>query len=396
MVDGKYLIPIEDYRFVLKSEKINSIARLVKLDIPTVPFPHLLLPKSFEFYLKNKELASQAEQGLEILFNKLQKANYTVTVRPSIFAEIPGVEFIVANRLNLPTFKEMIQAITDGYDKIIRKFKRLKEIEFAYLIQGFYTANKAGAVFSNDGLGNIHIEAAFGESTNIFTRGRVTPDVYKIDKKTGKIKGKHIAEKDFTLTLSESGLRKIKLSDEERTKPVFTDKEIKKIYQYALRMEKKHGSQEIECAVLRTGEIIFQSARGSQIKKQKKPIVSTKNIPIFLRKVKGEIIYIHDIQELTNYRSYLSEVATLNALQAGHKMSEKFIVVTDNLNIDFITKLVYRFKPKAVILTQGSLTAHAVTILREARLPSVLANEFKISQQKFVEIKENGEINCYS
>ena len=383
MVDGKYLIPIEDYRFVLKSEKINSIARLVKLDIPTVPFPHLLLPKSFEFYLKNKELASQAEQGLEILFNKLQKANYTVTVRPSIFAEIPGVEFIVANRLNLPTFKEMIQAITDGYDKIIRKFKRLKEIEFAYLIQGFYTANKAGAVFSNDGLGNIHIEAAFGESTNIFTRGRVTPDVYKIDKKTGKIKEKHIAYKDFTLTPSESGLRKIKLSDEERTKPVFTDKEIKKIYQYALRMEEKYGSQEIECAVLRTGELIFQSARNSQIKKQKSSSISTKNIPIFLKKVKGEIIYIHDIQELTNYRSC-------------HKMSEKFIVVTDNLNIDFITKLVYRFKPKAVILTQGSLTAHAVTILREARLPSVLANEFKISQQKFVEIKENGEINCYS
>lgn len=372
MVGNWYLIPVKEYRFDLKSEKINSIARLVKLGIPTVPFPHVFLSNAYKFYLKNKKLPPQAEQELKAFFNKLQKNSYTAAVRPSIFAKIPGVEFIIANKINLPTSEEMIQAITDGYEKIINQFNQSEKIEFAYLLQGFYTANKAGVVFSDDGSGNVHIEGAFGEHTWLITRGEVKPDIYRIDKKTGKIKVKKIAEKDITLEPLKSGLRKVKLKGKERTKPVFTNQELRKIYQYALRMEKEYGPQEIECAVLRSGEVIFQSSRNSQIKKKKIALKPTKNIPIFLKDVKGRLLWVRE-------------------LKGKLDLKEK-IVITDNLDIDFITKLVYRFKPRGVILTRGSLTAHAVTILREAKVPSVLASGLKIDRQKFAEIKSSGEV----
>lgn len=370
---GRYLIDIKDYQLELKSEKINSIARLVKLGIPTVPFPHLLLPESFKFYLKKKKLAHQAEEELKVLFGKLQKAGYTAVVRPSIFAKTPGFEFIVSNRVNLPTFKEVIQAITKGYDKVIKESPQPEKIEFAYLIHGFYTASKAGVVYSEDGLGNVHIEGAFGEHTRVITRAKVQPDIYKVDKKTGQIKEKKISEKDFTLEPSKTGLQKVKLRGEERTKPVFTDQEIKKIYQYALAMEKEYGPQEIECAILRSGEIIFQDSRDSQIKKQKR-VLATKNIPIFLREVGGEVVYISQLRKKMDLRQK--------------------IVITDNLDIDFITKLVHQFKPRGMILTRGSLTCHAVTILREAKIPSVLSAGLKFTDQGFAEIKQNGEIYC--
>ena len=378
MVGQAYLIPLQSYQFDLRSEKVNSIARLVELNIPTVPLPHVLLPSSFEFYRQNKKLAPQVESELAGFFSILQKAGYPATVRPSIFADIPGAGFIVANNVNLPALAEIKSAIMAGYDKVIKEFGQAVKIEFAHLIYGFYTASKAGVLYTEDGLGNVHLEAAFGEHTRLITRAEIQPDIYKINKKTNRVVEKKISEKEFTLKPSASGLEKIKLVGEERTKSVFTDQEIKRIYEYALRMEKEHGPQEIEAAVLRTGEIIFQDARRLDIKKQS-GAVSSQNIPIYLplQSIKGKI------KKLTNYHSC-------------HKMSQGWIVVTDNLEIDFITKLVHQFKPKGVILTRGSLTAHAVTILREAKIPSVLAQDLKTNHYQFCEIKANGEINCYS
>lgn len=369
-----YLIDIKDYQFDLNSEKVNSIARLVKLKIPTVPLPHVLLPKSFGFYRQHGQLPTEALKELRIVFDKLQQAGYPATVRPSIFADIPGAEFIVANQVNLPSLKQTEEAIIAGYKKIIKEFGRSEKIEFAYLLQGFYTANKAGVVYSEDGDGNVHISAAFGEHTWVITRAEVQTDVYKIDKQTDQIKEKKIATKEFSLEPSESGLKRVKLRGNERTKSVFTEEEVEEIYQYALKMEKEHGPQEIECAVLRSGELIFQSARDSRVKKI--DAVAIKNVPIFLQAVGGEMVQ-------------------LDQLKKDLSLSDK-IVVTDNLDIDFITRLVYRFKPKAVVLTRGSLTAHAVTILREAKIPSILAVGLKTDDHRFCRIKKNGEVNCYS
>jgi len=369
----EFLIDLKQYQFNLKSEKINSIARLVKLGIPTVPYPHGLLPSTFEFYLKDKTLPEPAIQQLKRVFQKIKKAGYNLTIRPSIFTpKSRAFEFVVPNNVNLPTVEDSLEAIISGYDRVIKKSNQLKLIEFAYLIQGFYTANKAGVLYSEDGLGNLHLEGVFGEHTRLITREGMTPDVYKINKKTGEVIEKQIVKKEFTLEPSKKGLRKVRLKKEERIKPVFTNQEIKKIYQYALRMEKEYGPQEIECAVLRTREVIFQSARDSQIRKQKLAPIATKNIPIFAGKVQGRIIFLRKVEK-------------------GEILIDK-IVITDNLGIDFITKLTLNSKPKGVILTRGSLTAHAVTILREAKIPSVLARNLNLKNKECAEIKNGGEI----
>jgi len=127
--------------------------------------------------------------------------------------------------------------------------------------------------------------------------------------------------------------------------------------------------------------LIFQSSRNSQVKIQPKQALS-QNIPIFFRPVQGKLIYLHNLRELN----------LLTKRGQGRILSKDLIVATDNLDIEFITNLVYKMKPKGVILTRGSLTAHAVTILREAKITSILAKGFKLNQKRFVKIRTNGEI----
>jgi len=359
------------YHFNYNSEKINSIARLTKLGIPTVPYPHFLTQEAYLFYLKNRSFPKEAIKGLRAVFQEIKKHGYTIAVRPSIFAlNIPGFEFIVPNKINLPTFKEVKTAIIEGYEKIITVAKNPEDIEFVYIIQGFYTSNRCGLAQSEDGTNHIHIEAAFGEHSMVITRGEVQPDIYKFDKSTGEIIVREVADKNFTLEPSKTGLVKVPLPSSERKRQVLNKDEIKTLTDYALRMEKKYGPQEIEWAVLRTGQLIFQSTRNAKIKKLKG--IPTKNIPIFSGKAEGELIFLRKFED-------------------GQNLTGK-IVVTDNLNIDFMTNLTYKTRPDGVVLTQGSLTAHATTIIREAKIPSVLAQGFKIKNQKYIEIKENGEL----
>lgn len=354
-----------------KSEKINSLARLTELQIPTVPFPHYLKQDSYLHYFHRQEFDPLAIKELKEVFGKIKTAGYNLTVRPSVFVpDIPGFEFIVPNAVNIPTFTEFIKAIKTGYNQMIAHAKRPEIVEFIYIIQGFYTSNRCGLAQTEDGTNHVHIEAAFGEHSMVITRGQVKPDIYKVNKNTGQILIKEIAEKEFTLEPSKTGLVKVPLSEGERKRQILNKDEIKTLANYALKMEKEHGPQEIEWAVLRTGRLIFQATRDANLKKFKK--TPAKNYPIFPKNIEGEIVRLE------------------NSIPKD-SLSKK-IVVTCSLDIDFITNLTFRNKPAGIILTHGSLTAHAVTIIREAKIPSVLAKGLDFKGKKYVEVKENGEV----
>lgn len=382
-----FISPLEKYQSNFrsyKSEKINSLARLTDLHIPTVPLPHYLKQDSYLYYVHRNELNPVAVEELKKLFKKIKSAGYNLTIRPSVFVpEVPGFEFIVPNAVNIPDFNELLKAIKTGYGKMIAETKRPEIVEFVYVIQGFYTSNRCGLAQTDDGRDYVHIEAAFGEHSMVITRGQVKPDIYKFNKKSGEIIIQEIAEKEFTLEPSKTGLIKVPLTGKERKRQVLNRDEIKTLVKYALLMDEAYGPQEIEWAVLRTGQIIFQATRNANLQKFKK--APTKNYPIFPKNVKGKLV------------SLLSETRG-QELKKHLNLAGK-IVITNNLDIDFITNLTSKKKPAGIILTRGSLTAHAVTIIREAKIPSVLAkdlifenNQSFSANKKFAEIKEDGEI----
>jgi len=70
------------------------------------------------------------------------------------------------------------------------------------------------------------------------------------------------------------------------------------------------------------------------------------------------------------------------------------IIVTNNYDIQFITMLVHKHKPKAVISLQGTVTSHASTILRESKVVSYIIKTFSIPNNSTISIKKNGETIC--
>ncbi|MEN8253687.1 MAG: PEP-utilizing enzyme, partial [Patescibacteria group bacterium] len=71
---------------------------------------------------------------------------------------------------------------------------------------------------------------------------------------------------------------------------------------------------------------------------------------------------------------------------------QKKIVITNNLNVAFINKLAFLHRPRAIIITKGSVTSHAATVLREAKITTVYIRNISIDDDVKVKIDESGNI----
>lgn len=367
----EFLIGIYNYNFDLNSSKITGIAKLVRLGIPTVPDSFILVPEVFKHFLKHKELPEKAIKELKEVFNKFRKNGDTLTIRPSIFSQNePGLELSVRNSVNISTFENVKETVINGYETIKKLSKNPKVVEFAFIIYPFYTSDRCGLLHIEKDSNLIHIEAVFGEHTKLITRGLADPDIYEINKKSLDILSKKIVKKDISLGTIDNGLDFMKLPEEESLKSVLNDSQIKELASYAIKIERVYGSQEIEWAVLRTGELIIQEVRDLHVE-QKPKILS--NITV---------LYPGELEE---------EAFEVEKLTRKAKFKGK-IIVTGNLGVEFITELTHKVKPGAVILTRGSIATHAVNILRKARIPTMIYKGFSVNDGQKVEISKDGFI----
>ncbi len=366
----QYIQPLAEYRFNLKSKKLEGLARLIKLNIPTVANPFVVLPKLYLEFLNTKKLSPSAVFELESIFNSIKQSS-CITLRNSIYEEgNPGISFILHNTVNIKDFSIFIKKITQGFKKAIRAAHNPKNVEFSYLIQSFYSSEKAGILLSNNGQNRIFLQAILGQHTDLLLRGDLMPDVYLIEKKTYRISSKNIAKKEFRIKKLSSGIKKIRVKKTEQDKSVLKDDQVTSIAKLSQIVEKAFGPQEMEWAVLDTGRIIFQETRDLPLSQKIK------------FRSKAEIIFPANVE---------GRVIKLTGLPKSRSISDK-IVFTNNLNIAFINKLAFFYRPKAVILTRGSLTSHAATILRESRITTLLIQDINLPDGQKIKINKEGEI----
>ena len=367
----QFLVGIQDYDFELNSANITGIAKMSRLGIPTVPDFFVMLPDVYKYFLKKNRLPEKAVNELKEIFIKIRKNGDTLSVRPSIFSlDEPGLGLSVSNTINISTFDRVKESIVNGYKIVKDTSKNPNDVEFAVIIYPFYTSNKCGLLHIERNSEMIHIESVFGEHTKLITRGVIEPDVYEVEKENLDIVSKKILKKDVTLKKTENGLEYVKLSDREAMKAVLSDKQIKELVKHAKKLEKVYGSQELEWAVLRNGKIIIQETRDLTIKKSPK---TSSNVIV---------VYPGEIEE---------DAFETREITRKEKLRDK-IVVTDNLDVGFITKLVYKVKPKAVILTRGSITTHAATILRKSKIPTIIIKGFSVTNGQKIKINKEGYV----
>ncbi len=366
MKEFKYFVDLRKVRVKVNSKKVNGILELIKEGVPTVPDPWMMKPEIYRYFLKNKKFPRDFLEELRLFLEMLKKEGKTLAYRPSVYSPTEtGLDLYVKNKINIIDLDDVKNVIITSFNSIIRAVKSPEKIEFSSLMQTFYDSDKCGLLHTTNNENNIYIEAIFGQHSNLLTREGAEYDTYEVDKKTFRIVNRDIAKKTKTLVKSKSGLIHKKLSESESAKPVLNNNQIKELAGYALKLERTYEPQEVEWAVLVSGEIIIQGTRKLEIEKFQ---MDAKIKTIYPGDIEGSVTIAKNNEDLKNI--------------------EGRILVTDNLNVGFIMKAITKQKPVGVILTKGSIMSHAATVLREMKIPSFLIQNLKIKNKERIKLEK--------
>jgi len=249
-----------------------------------------------------------------------------------------------------------------------------KKVSLAVVVQDMIDSDKSGVIFSKDpsyNNDNVHMEAVWGLGEGIVS-GKITPDIYTIDREL-KILDKKIADKKIALTRDSGGNKiEVKLKEEISKSQVLKEHEIKKLSDIAIKLEEHFKKpQDIEFAIER-GEIYIVQTR---------PITTIeKRIDKISKELNGEIILTGIAASPGIASGKIKLVETLEDLQ---KINKGDILVTKMTNPDMVVTMQ---KSAAIVTDEGGLTAHAAIVSREMGIPAI------VGTQKATAILKEGEI----
>ncbi|GAB4263353.1 MAG: phosphoenolpyruvate synthase [Candidatus Promineifilaceae bacterium] len=129
-----------------------------------------------------------------------------------------------------------------------------RDVQLSVVVQQMVMAEKSGILFTADPLtGHRHtltIDASFGLGEALVS-GLVTPDAYRVDKRTQTILSRDIADKQLAIfPVKEGGTRQEQLDDARRRQPVLSDDQILALAALGKQVEAHYGKpQDIEWAI---------------------------------------------------------------------------------------------------------------------------------------------------
>ncbi len=129
-----------------------------------------------------------------------------------------------------------------------------RDVQLSVVVQKMILSEKSGTLFTANPLtGHRHtltIDASFGLGEALVS-GLVTPDAYKVDKRTMKIIERQVSEKEVAIfPEKDGGTRQVTLDVDRRKQAALTDDQILKLAELGTKIESHYGSpQDIEWAI---------------------------------------------------------------------------------------------------------------------------------------------------
>ncbi|MFH1787567.1 MAG: phosphoenolpyruvate synthase [archaeon] len=248
-----------------------------------------------------------------------------------------------------------------------------EQASLAVVVQKMVDSDKSGVIFSKDPShknDNVVVEAVFGLGEGIVS-GRITPDNYVVSREL-EILNKKIANKKIAITRDSGGNKEIvKLREEKSNSPVLKDSEVKKLSEYAIKLEDHFQKpQDIEFAI-ENGELYIVQTR---------PITTIEKRFESSEEIKGEVI-LTGIPASPGIAS--GKIKIIGDLQDLHKINKGDILVTKMTNPDMVVTMQ---RCSAIVTDEGGMTAHAAIVSREMGIPAVVG-----TQEATMKLKE-GEI----
>ena len=140
-----------------------------------------------------------------------------------------------------------------------------RDVQLSVVVQQMIMSEKSGILFTADPLtGHRHtisIDASFGLGEALVS-GLVSPDAYRVDKRTHTILSRQIADKQVAIyPKTDGGTRQETLSAAQREQTVLTDAQILALAELGCKIETHYGTpQDIEWAIA-DGQIYLLQAR---------------------------------------------------------------------------------------------------------------------------------------
>jgi len=230
----------------------------------------------------------------------------------------------------------------------------------AVIVQKMINAEKSGVTFTvnptNNDKTKIVIEAVFGLGEGIVS-GTIEPDYYLVDKESLKVVEKKIGIKKLEFTRDSSGKNiKIELPKEKQVEQVLEGWEIKKLAEYAIKLEQHYNwPQDIEWAIEGGNIYIVQTRAVTTVEKEiKEKKIEAKPILVGLGASSGVGV---------GYAKIINELSELSKVQKGD------VLVTKMTNPDMVPVMM---KSNAIVTDEGGLTCHAAIVSRELGIPCVV------------------------
>lgn len=237
-------------------------------------------------------------------------------------------------------------------------------MEMGVIIQKMVDADKAGVAFTqNPATGEqneLVIEGAFGLADPVVA-GQLSPDYYLVDKNSLTVLDRQVKLKKFKRVRRDGQTVDIDLSQEEGSRQVLTEDEIRRVAKVCRDIENHYGSgQDIEWAIENEKIYIVQSRPITTIGVERAEEVRREEAEVLLR----------GLGAAPGLAS--GDVRVLSSVEDGAHLKEGDILVTVMTAPDWVPLM---RKASAIVTDQGGMTCHAAIVSRELGIPAVVGTD---------------------
>jgi pyruvate,water dikinase len=340
------------------------------------------------------------------------KSDVDVAVRSSATAEdLPDASFAGQQEtfLNIKGEKELLlavrkciaslftnRAISYRVDKGFDHFS----IALSVGVQKMIRSDKAssGVMFSIDTesgfQGVVSINSIYGLGENI-VQGKVNPDEFYVFKETGAIISRRIGKKELRMVYSKnpsSPVKDIKVSEAEAKKPAISDEQIKKLAEWAVKIEEHYGrSMDIEWALDGDDKKLYI------VQARPETIHSVKNINVieeYILEKKGKLLSVGRSVGQKIGAGKANKIINVSEI-SKFKKGEVLVTTMTDPDWEPIMKIA-----SAIVTDKGGRTCHAAIVSRELGIPCVVGTgdvtkKIKNKQKITVSCAEGDEGNVY-
>jgi pyruvate,water dikinase len=236
------------------------------------------------------------------------------------------------------------------------------EMDIAVVVQAQVPSTRAGVMFTVDPTtgddDRLVIEGAFGLGESVVA-GRVSPDRYVVAKDDLNIIAREVRAKELAIEpVAGGGTVERELSEEESTRPVLSDPEVREIAELGRRIEEHYGApQDTEWSYDAKGRAwMLQSRPVTVMAKRSEPEASA-----------GGEILARGLGAAPGMASGPVQVIT-EISQAGD-LPEGAVLVAPMTTPDWVPSM---RRAAAIVTDSGGMTCHAAIVARELGIPCVV------------------------